>query len=108
MDINLHKDKSIINLLEKLFTKFDNSNFSIADFWDADLFAIGIQDSQSKNYLIYISTYKKLNGRYFIEVEKAKEKETNNISVVEKFNDINFEQLTGIIEKYLVLETNYE
>ncbi len=64
----LNKDKSILHLIDHLENRFGFGKFIINDLWDTDLCAIGLSDLQKKA-LIYISTYGKRNGRYFISIE---------------------------------------
>ncbi|WP_339787163.1 MAG: hypothetical protein ACMVP2_05485 [Imperialibacter sp.] len=64
----LRKDRSIIQLIDHLEKRFGLGEFTINDFWEADLCAIGISDPQ-KEVLIYISTYGKREGQYFISIE---------------------------------------
>ena len=62
------KDKGITRLIDYLDKRFGLGKFIINDFWDADLCAIGLSDPQ-KEVLVYISTYGKMEGQYFISIE---------------------------------------
>ena len=95
----LNKDKSIIHLIAHLKSRFGLEKFVLNDFWDADLFAIGISDPQ-KEILIYISTYGKKKGEYFISIEDI-DNPTSPIDLSEK---VKMKKLEMKIAKYLKIE----
>jgi hypothetical protein len=101
----MQKDKAIKNVLAGLFQQFGETNFTITDFWDGDLSAIGIKNSTDKKHLIYISTYKLPGDLFFVEVEKANSKtKLTDYSVIGKFEKIDFDELSEIVSKYLYLQ----
>ncbi len=109
MELAVPKDKNIKQVLAKLYKLFGEANFCLTDFWDADLCAIGIKNLTDKQYLIYISTYRKPTDCYFVEVEKTKgEIDVANYDVIGNFDEINFDELSKIITKYLNLRPVYE
>ncbi|MCD9187661.1 MAG: hypothetical protein LUM44_14675 [Pyrinomonadaceae bacterium] len=106
---NLKKDESIKNALQKLSAVYGEENLELADYWDADLFAIGIENRTDKKHLIYISTFNLSADLYFVEVEKANsETDLMKYEVVECFKSINFEGLFEVTSKYLNLQRIYE
>ena len=94
--MKLNKDKSIIHLVEHLESRFGLNKIIINDFWEGDLCAIGISDSQ-KNHLIYISTFNKKDGNYFISIEDI----NYPTILIEEFDNIEINKLETIISKYL-------
>lgn len=106
---NLQKDKRIKDVLTKLFQQFGDSNFAITDYWKADLCAIGIKNLTDKKHLIYICTGNLPINLFFVEVEKANsETDLTDYDVIGDFNNINFEELSELVTKYLNLQTIYE
>jgi hypothetical protein len=101
--------KSIKDVLTKLSQRFGQSNFAITDYWEADLCAIGIKNLTDKKHLIYISTNNLPKDFYFVEVEKANsENDLADYDVVGNFENINFEELSQLVTKYLNLQPIYE
>jgi len=104
----LEKDESIKEVLTRLFQEFGQSNFAISDHWESDLCAIGVKNLTDRKHLIYICTANLPKGRYFVEVEKANsETDLTDYDVVGNFNNINFEELSEIVKKYLNLQPIY-
>jgi hypothetical protein len=71
----MKKDQSIHKLLERLSLELTDG-FEVADFWEADLCAIGIMGGSSNNRLVYISTFNQPSGRYSYECEIADREES--------------------------------
>lgn len=95
----LNKNKSILQLINHLENKFGFDQFIINDFWDADLCAIGISDPQ-KESLVYISTFSKKEGQYYISIENI-----NNPKVPISITDnIEINELEIMISKHLNLK----
>lgn len=95
----LNKDKSIIQLIHHLENRFGFGKFIINDFWDGDLCAIGLSDPHKKA-LIYISTYAKREGQYYISVEDIDNPALSNI----KSENAEIKELEIIIAEYLKFE----
>jgi hypothetical protein len=95
----LYKDKKIIHLIEHLDRRFGVDNFIINDFWDADLCAIGLSDPL-KEALIYISTYDRKDGLYFVSIEDINDPKVST----EKSENIEVEELEIIIAKHLKIK----
>ncbi len=99
----LEKDESIKKVLNDLFERFDEENLKVTDFWDADLCAVGIKNKRDSDFLIYISTYNKPPNTYYAEIEKANSKtDLTDYSVIGRFENINIEKLSEIVDKYLI------
>ncbi len=102
------KDKSIEQVLSKLFSRFGENNFGLTDYWDADLNAIGIRNSKDGEYLIYISTWQITKKLYFVEIENSNRAVVSNGYKNGNLNEIDFEQLSELVTKYLHLQLIYE
>lgn len=95
----LNKDKSIIHLIDHLENRFGVGTFIINDFWDADLCAIGLSDLH-KEALIYISTYGKRDGQYYISIEDIDNPTFSNSQLV----NVEIKEIEKRIAKYLKLK----
>jgi hypothetical protein len=95
----LNKDKSIIQLIDHLENRFGYDKIIINDFWDADLCAIGLSDPHKKS-LIYISTYGKREGQYFISIENIDDPTISN----NKSENAEMKELEMKIAKHLKLK----
>lgn len=96
----MQKDDSILYLLRELDVLFGPGNIIIKDFWEADLCAIGISSAHSKK-LIYISTYSKDPGNYYINVESDMNMPGKSEIVIDNA-DISF--LSDLISRHFGLE----
>ncbi len=82
----LVKDDMILQVVKHFEMKFGKQSFRIKDYWDADLFAIGLSDSFK--YLLYFSTWRQKDNKFYVAVE------TENISghepgeLVEEFENV--------------------
>lgn len=84
----INKDKSILNILNKLKYLLDSNVIEIKDYWDSDLSAIGLKNG---NRLIYICSYNSKNDdnpSYYYELELLNDLEKDNYIVLEEGNDI--------------------
>ena len=99
---NLQKDDRIKKVLKKLFQRFGESNFYLTNYWDADLTAIGIKNSEDGEFLIYLSTYHIQKDHYFVEVENSSKGLILNGYKNGELNEINFIELCEIVTKYLI------
>lgn len=64
----MEKDASIQELLVKLTSLVEPGAFEIVDYWDADLFAIGLARPGESSVLAYVST-REAPGRYTVHLE---------------------------------------
>ena len=103
MNSNLQKAQRIKDVLNKLFERLGEDSFYLTDYWDADLCAIGIKNSEEGEFLIYISIYKIKKEHYFVEVEDSNKEVVLNGYTNGELNEINFEELSEIVSKYLNL-----
>jgi hypothetical protein len=100
---DLEKDESIKFVLNELHNRFGAESFRLADYWEADLCAVGIKSKNDGDYLIYISTWKKLPNTYFVEIEKENStSDLTNYTVVERLENLGIEDLSELVKKYLI------
>jgi hypothetical protein len=95
------KDRSIIDLIEKLKLRIDFKQVEIVDYWDADLCAIGIK---CEGRLVYLSSYNFANGTsdgYDYDFELLNERQVDKINVIKKATNVKEEQLIIDIQDFL-------
>lgn len=63
------KDPEILKMLSKLRTELGEGAFDVVDHWEADLCAIGIVRPDNHSVLVYVSTYERGEGRYWVSLE---------------------------------------
>lgn len=105
MASSLQKNETILEVIKELFDKFGEDNFQLTDYWEDDLYAVGIKNVTDRKHLIYISTFNRPIGFYFVEVEKSNsETDLADYSVVKKFEKAGFDQILELFRKYLYLK----
>lgn len=92
---SLIKHKDIITLLSKLNELFPN--FIVNDFWEGDLCAVGISDFD-KNTLIYISSFQKQRGKYYVEIEDISTNKNPKKTII--YHHMNFDELLKNIKMH--------
>lgn len=101
----MKKSERIISLLNQLRSALGENSFVIADYWDADLNAIGITSPSNKYNLVYINVFGKKSGKFDVQLESKPE---NNSSIPYKpageFENQSFDQLVNIIRKHFKSE----
>ena len=65
----MQKDKSIIRLLEQLRARLGPTAFDVVDHSQVDLCATGVARPDNHGVLVYISTFGKREGEYFVSLE---------------------------------------
>ena len=98
--MELTKDHSILQILTHLEQRFGKNTFTITDYWDADLCAIGLADHYGK-YLLYISTYEKPKGTFYVEVEDTTKTNTA-VKSTNTFERITEGELDSVFEQYFI------
>jgi hypothetical protein len=63
-----NKDKTIIEIVDYLQSKFGQTDILIQDYWESDYCAIGLTD-RTGQYLVYISTYGTEQDRFNVSLE---------------------------------------
>jgi hypothetical protein len=95
------KDKTILDLIDKLRSKTHFDRVEIVDYWDGDLCAIGIKRD---NRLVYICSYDfregKVNG-YDYDLELLDEKQVDKLNVVKEARNVTEEILIEELKVFL-------
>ncbi|HYF03405.1 MAG TPA: hypothetical protein VEC36_08510 [Patescibacteria group bacterium] len=100
--MKLAKDKTILQLITHLEQKFGKESFVIEDYWDSDLCAIGLSNSQYK-FLMYVSSSFKRNGIFHVEIEEIiKRGEYNFETPPIVFENIKVTELEEVFKKYIL------
>jgi hypothetical protein len=96
----INKDKSIINLIERLKLIINFSLVQIVDYWEADLCAIGLKKDDK---LIYISTYSYdvNNMKYDYDLEIINKEREDNINVIKEVRSVSENKLVKDIKSFL-------
>lgn len=96
----VEKHISILNFIEKLKLEVNFNLFTIVDYWDGDLCAIGLMKDKK---LIYISTFNYLKSEepmYYFELELIDESDIHNINVVKVGEAISEDKLKDEIKQF--------
>ena len=81
----MQKDKTILELLKWLQTKLGGA-FHVTDHWEADLYVMRISAADDPEQLVYISSRKRPEGQYYVELKSAAgSKSAKNGRTVKKF-----------------------
>ncbi|MBS0265205.1 MAG: hypothetical protein JSS02_24950 [Planctomycetes bacterium] len=56
-------------MLDRLRSRLGAGAFDVVDHWDADLCAVGIARPDNHSVLVYISTFGRSDGGYFVSLE---------------------------------------
>ncbi|SRR5258708_2286509 len=97
----MNKDKTILNLIERLKLLIDFSKLHIVDHWEGDLCAIGLKKG---NRTIYISTFKFINdeaARFDYDLEIADESDENIFKVLKEGRAVSEDGLVYAIKSFL-------
>lgn len=95
----MEKDKTIIELTNKINHHAEWSSLQIVDFWEADLCAIGLK---KENRLIYINTYNYVGAteiKYDLVLELLKD--NKHSTVVRAIREVSETQLFTEIKQFL-------
>ena len=63
------KDPSIQEVLGMVAEAFGTEGWTVMDHWEPDMFAMGIARADDPARLVYVSTWRRMPGRYFYECE---------------------------------------
>ncbi|MEZ5014950.1 MAG: hypothetical protein R2794_11725 [Chitinophagales bacterium] len=75
-----------MDLIFHLLEVFSTETLIIRDYWEADRCAIGLASVQSEK-LMYISTYRKEKGLFYVEID-FKEPNTEKSKDVLRYDDV--------------------
>lgn len=96
----MEKDKSIIELIEKLKKVVDFTSLDIVDYWEADLCAIGLKKA---NRLVYISNYNYINNNiinYDFDMEIIDGSNLKNLDIIRFGRNVSEEKLIEQIKAF--------
>ena len=103
MEPTFEKDAAISDVVRRLGEHF-GPEVVVRDHWDADLCAIGISRADAEYPLVYISTYKRSPGRYFLSLEEAPKSKSDIATQVGDFDNLEFVELAERIAEHLRLK----
>ena len=95
------KDKTLIDLIEKLKLRINFNLIEIVNNWDADLCAIGLK---RQDRLVYLSTWNFADGiyeGYDYDFELLNEQEPENSNVIKEARNVKEEECIADIAKFL-------
>ncbi|MFY0530539.1 hypothetical protein ACN28I_47690 [Archangium gephyra] len=95
----IQKDKRILALLARL--PMNERGWVIVDHWDADLMAVGIAHPSDVRRLVYVSTFKKENGRYDYECEVPTGAGPDHFTTSDRGEDVEEGALLAALERHL-------
>ena len=98
------KDTAIKTIVRQLQNKLGVDNVVVKDHWDADNFAIGLTDKDSRN-VVYISTWEKKDNEYFVSLEYPSDNEDENYRECGEFDHINADKVVEIVKQHLIKTT---
>jgi hypothetical protein len=93
------KDSSIVRLIAAL--SLPERGWVETDTWDGDLCAVGIARSDDPRRVVYVSTWKKLSGRYYFECETPTGPGATDYEVKDRGEDVDFDSLLKGMERHL-------
>ena len=96
----MEKEKTLIDLLEKLKLKANFNKIEFVDYWDGDLCAIGFKRG---NRLVYLSSYNFASGKcegYDYDFELLNEK-IDELNVIKEARNVSEEELITDIKLFL-------
>jgi uncharacterized protein (DUF433 family) len=95
------KDKAIQHVVGWLEDRLRGS-LVILDHWDGDLSAVGIARPESPDNLVYISTWGRSPGRYFVELEAPPAPGSElPYEITGRYENVDQESLLGIVREHL-------
>lgn len=96
--MTLIKDESLLALLDRL--QLAAKEWAVVDHWEADLCAVGIAHRDDPRRLVYVSTWNKPAGRYYIECETPRGDDPTDYPSHE-IEDADFGALVSAMEAHL-------
>ncbi len=99
----MEKDKTILELIERLKLIINFTLLEIVDYWEADLCAIALKRG---NKLVYISTFNYIEKKvlnYDFDLEIIDVNHIEKLNVVRKGRNISEDQLVDEIKLFLEL-----
>lgn len=94
----LKKDASILELIS--FLGLDQRQWEIRDYWDDDLFAIGIGAKADRTRLVYVCTFGRSSEGYYYECEVARGED--DYEAIASCDCVSREELVKVLEIHLM------
>jgi hypothetical protein len=95
----MEKDKSLIDLLEKLKVKANFEEIEFVDYWDGDLCAIGLKRG---NKLVYINTFNS-DDKFDYDLELLDTVDIQNLNVIKEGRGVSEDILITEIKDFLLI-----
>ena len=97
----MEKDKSILDLIEKLKIQTDFDKAEIVDHWEALLCCIGIKKGIRMVYIDGLNFSEgRING-YNYDLEILNEEQPDNINVIKEGRNVTEEELIAVVKAFL-------
>ena len=99
----MEKDRTIVELIERLKLLINFALIEIVDYWDADLCAIGLKKGDK---VVYISTFNSIENEelnYDFDLEKIVEKDKEKIEVMRVGRNVSEAELVREINLFFEL-----
>jgi hypothetical protein len=74
MPATLRKHASIWKFLGELAQHIDSEQYQVIDYWESDLYAVGVAPPDDPAQLVYVSTFGQSPGTFAYECEVAAER----------------------------------
>jgi hypothetical protein len=97
------KDPTIIRFLARLRAALGEGRFEIVDHWEGSRFATGVADPAQPRRLVYVSSYRMPEGRYYYDCEVPLGAEEDDFEVVETGVDVPYEEVEAAIRRHLAV-----
>ncbi len=99
--MTIDKHITIVRLLEKL--DLQQHGWTISDFWEGDLCAIGLTSRANPDRLVYVSTWRQPIDKYYYECEQTNPQavDLTDYEVVAQGDEVSFEELQEAIQQQL-------
>ena len=101
MTSGLTKDESLLDVLSRLRADLGKEAFLIRDHWDADLCAVGIERPGPGGQLVYISTWQRPAGSYYVELEVPADSGAS-YEVAARFDSVEYSELLELVRGHLL------
>lgn len=93
------KDSSIVSLVQNINPWA--RGWMIVDHWNADRYAIGIAARSNPDRLVYLSSWGKAPGRFFVELETPAMNEDLGY-VATRIEDCGLSEVVEVLETHIV------
>ncbi|QJW93323.1 hypothetical protein FTUN_0829 [Frigoriglobus tundricola] len=96
------KNSSILEVLDRLWSRLGPEAFVLTDHWEADPWAVGISSPSVPGVLVYISTYAEPPGRfgYELELPPPVSSESRN-ELAGRGSGVSFEELARVVASHM-------